>query len=78
MVLQSDGAGRCDGDALTYLFALQPCNIFAENEQAVIIEGQAIKESSLEIGHSLHLDASTSGFTSDFFLGTALLSMYGM
>lgn len=73
MLLQED----VDADPLTCVFALQACNIIAEDEQAVIIEGKTIKMRSLRLGQALHLDACTMGFASDVFLGTALISMYG-
>ncbi|MCO5555519.1 hypothetical protein L7F22_009064 [Adiantum nelumboides] len=62
---------------LTYVFALQACDIIAEDEQALVVDGQKIKMRSLELGQALHLDVCAMGFASDVFLGTALVSMYG-
>ncbi|KAI5083780.1 hypothetical protein GOP47_0003523 [Adiantum capillus-veneris] len=62
---------------LTYVFALQACEIIAEDEQAVVVEGKTVKVQSLRLGKALNLDACSMGFASDVFLGTALISMYG-
>ncbi|KAH7331876.1 hypothetical protein KP509_20G054700 [Ceratopteris richardii] len=62
--------------ALTYVFALQACDCISEDEQTIVIEGQAMKMDSLRLGKALHLDATIMGFTEDAYLGTALISMY--
>lgn len=64
-------------DSRTYVFTLQACNILADKEEAVVIEGQSIKVMSLEIGRAIHSDARRKGFMSDVFVGTALVGMYG-
>lgn len=61
----------------TIVFSFQACSILACEEGATMIKGQSAIEMALEIGVQLHEDAWRKGCTSDTFVGTALLSMYG-
>lgn len=64
-------------DQHTFVVSLQACCILAEEEEAIIVEGQATKVVSLDISQALHLDAERKGFTSDAFVVSTLVSAYG-
>ncbi|MCO5557960.1 hypothetical protein L7F22_011534 [Adiantum nelumboides] len=64
-------------DSRMFVFTLQACNLLADKEDAAIHKGQRLKARPLEIGRALHSDAHRDGFTSDVFVGTALVVMYG-
>ncbi|MCO5579095.1 hypothetical protein L7F22_032947 [Adiantum nelumboides] len=61
----------------TFVFALQACSILTGNEDASIAEGLSATEVALGIGLCLHEDTCRKGCSSDVFVGTALLNMFG-
>eukprot|EP00250_Pteridium_aquilinum_P021969 c25273_g2_i2 orf=248-2998(+) len=65
-------------DERALVIVLLACIILAEKEEAFLLEGRSIKVMSLEIGQALHADACRNGFVYDAFVGSALISMYGM
>lgn len=60
-----------------FAIVLQACCTLAEDEEAVVVEGQLTKLMSLKFGQALHADAQKKGFDSDVFVGNALVNMYG-
>lgn len=63
----------------TFVIALQACCTLAEeDEEAVLVKGQSEKGIVVKAGRELHVDASKKGFDSDVYVGSALVSMYGM
>ncbi|KAH7297396.1 hypothetical protein KP509_26G067700 [Ceratopteris richardii] len=62
---------------LTFIAAIQACRTLAEKEEPTFVKGRMIKETPLEIGRALHVDAQICGMASNYFLGSALVNMYG-
>jgi pentatricopeptide repeat protein len=71
---ESDGISP---NHLTCIAGLQACSIFAAKQDVSIDTKRSLKAISLDIGHSLHLDACLRGFTCDIRVMTAILCMYG-
>ena len=63
-------------DHLAFVMTLQACGQLADKEEAIVIDGELVKATTLEIGRRLHLDAQALAFTSDTIVGDALIRMY--
>ncbi|MCO5607510.1 hypothetical protein L7F22_061706 [Adiantum nelumboides] len=61
----------------TFVGAIQACGILAEMEDVSNKDGEATKAMSLELGKALHVEAWRGGFSSDAYIVTTLVSMYG-
>lgn len=76
LYMQMQGDGIC-ADNRTFVFAIQACSILVSQSEVEGLTGDLSRVASLEIGKALHALAQADGFTSDIFVATALLSMYG-
>lgn len=61
----------------TLVCALQACGMLAEEEEADAVGGLALKVQNFCFGKVLHFEAERSRCSSDVFIGSALVSMYG-
>lgn len=61
----------------TFVSAFQACGDLAEKEEKTFEAGRGTKAASLRKGKSIHGEAQHRGYTSDVFVGSALISMYG-
>ena len=61
----------------TFVIILQACWMLAEEEEAVLVDGQFIKTMCLEIGEAMHQDIENLGFIADPFVNNSLICMYG-
>ena len=57
-------------DQRTYAVTIQACVSFASSREKS-------RQISLDVGQALHIDAHLHGFSSDTFVGTTLISLYG-
>lgn len=72
-------------DRQTFLTALQACHDmaiqmpsdFKGSAEVLVVEGCIADTLSLDIGIALHADVRRRGFSSDVFVGTTLIRMYG-
>lgn len=61
----------------TFVSVIQACGRFAEQEEGTVLDVQTAAVKSLYMGRAMHAEAWTMGFTTDVFVGNALISMYG-
>eukprot|EP00250_Pteridium_aquilinum_P017619 c23708_g1_i1 orf=2-1600(-) len=64
-------------DSYMFVAALQACSTVLEKGDTLLSDKPSVKETFLEIGVALHSDARSKSLSSDVFVATALLTMYG-
>lgn len=62
---------------LTSVIALQACVTLMEKQKTLSDKHVVNKSAALEIGITLHADARRKGLSSEIFVGSALITMYG-
>lgn len=72
--MQAEGVSPNDQ---TFVGAMQACGFLAEMESACNVDGKVTEMMALELGQALHVDAWRAGFSSDIYVATTLISMYG-
>ncbi|MCO5563376.1 hypothetical protein L7F22_017017 [Adiantum nelumboides] len=60
-----------------YLMAIQGCSAIAERGGVIGPSGESVLVVALLIGQALHSDAFKNGFSSDLFVSSSLLTLYG-
>ncbi|KAH7426213.1 hypothetical protein KP509_11G090500 [Ceratopteris richardii] len=64
-------------DQHTFLFALHACSSLIDQEKGFSTERQPSRLMSVEIVQSLYADAQRKGFTSDVFVGSTFVRVFG-
>lgn len=61
----------------TYVCAIQACGMLAENETGTVLDGAALKQTSLMKGKAVHAGSWRTGYDTNSFVSSILISMYG-
>lgn len=64
-------------DRRTFVSTLQACGMLAEKEVEVVVDGNTLKVESLSWVKAVHANVHSYGFSTDVFVGTTLISVYG-
>lgn len=64
-------------DSRTFVSALQACSLVAEAEEDVVVNGRLTKVNCLEHVIAIHAHVQRTGFASDIFVGSSLISAFG-
>ncbi|KAI5080357.1 hypothetical protein GOP47_0005836 [Adiantum capillus-veneris] len=72
--MQEEGAGS---DKQTFLFAIQACDFLIEQEKSLAPDRWPTTRMSLQIVKALYADTQREGFTSDVFVGSTFVRLFG-
>lgn len=64
-------------DEQSFVLALEACAMLAEKEKVSLKDGQSVKENCLKIGHALHADILSKGFTLNASICSNIIHLYG-